>query len=974
MPTKFYCGAKTDMPRGKVRGTQQQCKSQVRLFGMQRAAEVFPDGLGGREANRAPDRASAFCGASRKPGALLGSLGQCKSKRQLRHYGLVTPADPDWDPMPILQQEIGDVPEVPQPQPIADAEVMRDLVELNDVAEVREPTPPPPAPDAPVDPVETVDLTGEDLPPPPLPNQNEANTVDLTGEEEEAPKKEKGKKGKGKGKEKVIDLTEDDDGVEISEQVPEEVSRNTTRTKWAEYQDLDIQTTGPPRDGVYYPRRMERVDGKFDFKDAHLEKLLGDKIAFKRAVVGDGNCFWYSFLVAKAFHDGRTVTQDELEKETVALREEVSEHLEEYLRRTPPIRGFGEWTKQNQDKFAKLLKNKQWASDDLIRLVAFHTGTDVFDVYLAGTGHSRAELKKRFLRLMSIPGSGDLMDKKKKSKNAPIYIYHNGNFHYEALIPQSDVRDVQDDPVKEPEPVDITNYDGDGAGPSRTTIGEDLGVDEEELEGLKGVREGPVEKSVQRLEEHLSDEKADAEVVMDTEPPVVVEEGNKEDEMGLPDAPETPKTPKTPKTIATKGDVGKAIPLELMANTEFMKSVEDEIMAYDGEDDPINYAPKRPDEVVTDTKERDEVAAVGRAAVKNLDHPAMKKIDAEDAARQFKKLNPSTTMEYKWVPAQSMPIDVQYVKVPGGLKVRAKFARTRPFVDWLLVAKSRMLKSLNINALGLYADQMLPAGKLIGLYTGRILGPFIPDGRDTMAGLRVDIATMLGFDDKLLVQTYSGTSAPMDPHLLVDGSRGGSKPGMQTDQTFDPNKVEVLFPWTYLHMANDPRGAKNPATGQPLFPNATFADLSPGLKVLNTIYPGEEIVWYYDDDVIDEKGNVTAGKRSKGRGYAKRLALLQKIARGDAPQSEFDAMMKGEKELALANMVDAMESVISHNKQFPPDPTKRTADSARRYVVYDTDVSDLEKVVNIEGLHEGRMAKLRQLVGEYKELLKNHTF
>eukprot|EP00899_Mesostigma_viride_P009144 jgi/Mesvir1/18230/Mv09509-RA.1 len=191
--------------------------------------------------------------------------------------------------------------------------------------------------------------------------------------------------------------------------------------------------------------------------------------------------------------------------------------------------------------------------------------------------------------------------------------------------------------------------------------------------------------------------------------------------------------------------------------------------------------------------------------IKDNAHPPTSKDEADESMRQFAGIeaNKDIPFNYQWSPLNASIVAVRYKKVPGGLKIQVSFGRDREFMDWLLLAKSRVLAGMGISALGLYADQYLPAGKVIGLYTGRILGEFEPQTtkdlvETPLTGFRHGILTMIGDDDKLLLHSYNDGAKGVRPIVrLVDGGRGAPTSGTKIGQTYDPLGVGVIFPWTY---------------------------------------------------------------------------------------------------------------------------------------------------------------------------------
>eukprot|EP00899_Mesostigma_viride_P001748 jgi/Mesvir1/11574/Mv04336-RA.1 len=488
-----------------------------------------------------------------------------------------------------------------------------------------------------------------------------------------------------------------------------------------------------------------------------------------------------------------------------------------------------------------------------------------------------------------------------RSGKPPLYVLNQSQTHFYSAIPQSYARDAPPDT---------------------------------ELEAMKGERSSPIKRSVERLEEHMN--------VTNTEKDVA---GALDEARELKDA-----------TNALADMKDNVLTLEQMSNDEFRQAIEKEVLEYEGTDAPMNTVPVRPVENVEPTNGANKKANVGRP---KISHPALTRRDAEESARQFLKSNPTLDRGYSWVPPDSLPVEVRYIKTPGGIKVQAKFSRDGPFINWLLVARSRFLDGRGIRALGLYADQVLPAGKVVGLYTGRVIGPHLSKTEMNsnkrgvyLTRLRLAIADATDRNDKMLIQTYHITDESIETPLLVDGSRGASS---SSGITYDPDGVGVLFPWTYLHASNDPRWI-----GGQRFPNAYFPDNSAGLKTLNTVYPMEEILWYYDDDQIDDRGNVKPGPKSKGNGYLPRLLMFQKAAMGKITQDELRDFMASIQNAALDIVAEVMEDINAHNKK-----TK----NERRFVrLDDDDEADFSLLLNsgrYDHLDSDKLASVRSAYERY---------
>eukprot|EP00899_Mesostigma_viride_P010132 jgi/Mesvir1/1911/Mv22941-RA.1 len=728
------------------------------------------------------------------------------------------------------------------------------------------------------------------------------------------------------------------------------------------------------------------VDFEYDRNDERLLKLLGgEKIAFKRGAEPDGNCWWYAYFESKAYQARESITQAELHKRVLEKKKEIGKVIDNYLkdREKLGIGNFGPNFSQNEADWKKKikdeLKDKKWASDSMASLVAFHDKTDVYNVntkevtgfpgtYTMGCrlllGGSTKEFKKA--RREQRPW---------RSENKPVYICHDGGVHYEALIPESWPSGYPSDQTGEMAPAP------------------DNKEQREDLEAMKDTRTTTLENSVKRLEDNLQQIPETGVKELEENAYRVLEEG----------AERT--CAHTLANMAGGGD--EFITPAQMADVHFRRCIENGIMNYAGPDDPVNTLPQRPAEVVTETlPPADMDTRTGRVGdrvkkgkgkskanarhIKDNAHPPTSKDEADESMRQFAGIeaNKDIPFNYQWSPLNASIVAVRYKKVPGGLKIQVSFGRDREFMDWLLLAKSRVLAGMGISALGLYADQYLPAGKVIGLYTGRILGEFEPQTtkdlvETPLTGFRHGILTMIGDDDKLLLHSYNDGAKGVRPIVrLVDGGRGAPTSGTQIGQTYDPLGVGVIFPWTYVHMANDPRGSRDPRIGKAYYPNATFQHGSPGLKVINPIYPREEVVWEYDNAKITEGGKYIAS--GEGVEFGKRLWLMQRVAKKiDGAQKELDAFMMDERRDALEVAVESLEKIVEKNKRIntpkrctgrPQRKCTEKEEKEQPDLLDDMDMRDVENALKVEGLDKKSMKKLRDLIKEYNDWRQTQAF
>eukprot|EP00899_Mesostigma_viride_P028220 jgi/Mesvir1/8583/Mv03154-RA.1 len=132
--------------------------------------------------------------------------------------------------------------------------------------------------------------------------------------------------------------------------------------------------TSPPSDGVYPPHPRKGVDKPFYFLTQR-----GEEIAYKRPSRGDGNCFYYSLLLGKALQFGIPITADELAAATRQLRKELRANLRRYL--SLGLHGIPtDFTASEIKQIDNDLRGKNYATDDIMRLAAHHTGTDIYNL------------------------------------------------------------------------------------------------------------------------------------------------------------------------------------------------------------------------------------------------------------------------------------------------------------------------------------------------------------------------------------------------------------------------------------------------------------------------------------------------------------------------------------------------------------------------------------------------------------------
>eukprot|EP00899_Mesostigma_viride_P011254 jgi/Mesvir1/20129/Mv13368-RA.1 len=247
-----------------------------------------------------------------------------------------------------------------------------------------------------------------------------------------------------------------------------------------------------------------------------------------------------------------------------------------------------------------------------------------------------------------------------------------------------------------------------------------------------------------------------------------------------------------------------------MSDNNFRQSVERKVLDYalTHADHPLNIpGPVRPVEVITGGME----GAVSRTEKTRTKIRFVPPAELENAIVQFEKGNDARMKRPLMVlTKKDTPVAVQYVYRHGQIKVQAKFKPSGDFVDWLFVARSRMLETKGIVQLGLYADRVIPGGACIGVMMGRVLGPPVienqkPSPEQLVSRLRHLILDILGSSDKIFKQVV-GSRAKVTLH--VDGGRPGLGVGDAPGNTFHTNSMpfSVDYPGWYLHMANDPRG------------------------------------------------------------------------------------------------------------------------------------------------------------------------
>eukprot|EP00899_Mesostigma_viride_P007324 jgi/Mesvir1/16593/Mv10128-RA.1 len=696
------------------------------------------------------------------------------------------------------------------------------------------------------------------------------SAIDLSGDDHS--------KGKSAGKppavrgstvDSAIDLSDDEDVI-IMPSVPIPAFQN----------NLFVKTTPCSSGDTYHPWRMDKwVDVDFTYNYPRLdERLYGDKIAFKRGSLGDGNCFWYSFLESKAFQENKQITQAELKSKVEALKKEIKGVVDNngrgYFDRSNPYdiynldgdfaddKAYKKW----RDEMDARLRMGKFANDEMMAVVAFHTKTDICSVSIH---NQKPGTKDEYNVTMEyFPGAPmaewrKIMKKGKRGseENKPVYIWHDRpRIHFEALITQSAVDANKADEA------------------AKTSANEEDAVRAlEELYNVTG--------AVDVMNEHMQN--------------------------------------------ARERKLSGILTPEDLSDDAFRKRLEKEIVAYNGPDDPRDSDPRRPVEVHTKTyAPAPRGKGKGKEAHKmKQPHPPTSMEEANESIKQFTAMpeNRGIPVNYHWSPMDADIVDVQYVRVPGGLKVQVKFDRKGDFVDWLLVAKSRLLKGFGIDELGLYADQFIPAGKFLGLYTGRILGTFDPrykkakgkdaeDDDEPLKVLRKNVVVAIGENDKFISHTYN-VPERIYP-LLVDGGHGGIGFGTKDGQTFDPLNVGVVYPWTYLHVSNDPRGAVDPRTGKNFYPNAKFGDGWQGLRAINPIYPREEIAWTYDGSTVLE-GQTFEPEEDNKMDYSYKLYLYQQVARNvSGAKAKLDNLIEKETRDAVKAAAKAMKAIVDYNEKY----------------------------------------------------------
>eukprot|EP00899_Mesostigma_viride_P007535 jgi/Mesvir1/16783/Mv15155-RA.1 len=192
---------------------------------------------------------------------------------------------------------------------------------------------------------------------------------------------------------------------------------------------LRITKTYPPSTKVYLPSRMAGVDADITYSAPLIDRALGGvKFAFKRAAKGDGNCFYYSFYLGKAFQQGQQITQAQLKEKATRLRKELKTKLEKGAFKDVAYVSYAD-----PDKIKNDLKGCEYATDDIIQMTAVHTKTDIITLGLLRGGAMPQ------LNVQPYWASGEF-DSQQRSKNKPVYIWFDGLNHFESLIPESDLR------------------------------------------------------------------------------------------------------------------------------------------------------------------------------------------------------------------------------------------------------------------------------------------------------------------------------------------------------------------------------------------------------------------------------------------------------------------------------------------------------------------------------------------------------
>eukprot|EP00899_Mesostigma_viride_P026386 jgi/Mesvir1/6932/Mv09085-RA.1 len=182
-------------------------------------------------------------------------------------------------------------------------------------------------------------------------------------------------------------------------------------------------------------------------------------------------------------------------------------------------------------------------------------------------------------------------------------------------------------------------------------------------------------------------------------------------------------------------------------------------------------------------------------------------------------------------------------------------------------------------------------------------------------------------------------------------------------------------------MSNDPRGAVDPRTGAKHLPNTAYADGSPGLRVLNPIYPREEIVWLYDNDKIGDDGSFeTVGDEHNG--YGKRLWMFQQVMKKKMTQKELDDALKEEKNASLEIVIDNLKEILEGNKRIsaPPLCTGRPKRSCAvkpdkvPILLDDVDLENLQRAAQASDLDAKKLDELGRLLEEYVEWMHSDAF
>eukprot|EP00899_Mesostigma_viride_P015580 jgi/Mesvir1/24022/Mv10764-RA.1 len=413
-----------------------------------------------------------------------------------------------------------------------------------------------------------------------------------------------------------------------------------------------------------------------------------------------------------------------------------------------------------------------------------------------------------------------------------------------------------------------------------------------------------------------------------------------------------------------------------MVDNVYRHAVEAKVLADDRErtSHPLKVpAPKRPREVVMGgtletggsapwpPSKRTKIRTV---PLKELE-AAVSQFESEDSENDARLKKGFVKLAHK-----EAPVAIQYVYHHGQIKIRAKFKGSGEFVDWLFVCKSRMLESKGIHQLGLYADRVIPGGMCLGVLTGRVIGPHLPSPDDKQADpervdaerdglrkrppnpaepltrLRHAIMDILGCGSMVFQQVVDG--GPARGRLDVDGSRPGLGFGLAPGNTFWVNGMPCVtdgcmnknfdYPGLYLHMANDPRGFDELESR----PNAMHAEEFGGLVLQNTVYPHEEIVWWYD---------TSASMREE----------LEMFQRND--HAEIEEKRAAACETAVVSIKAVLKDMTHHNCQVTKG-RKVTRRGGTHILVDEIDKDDMVKV--LEKLKDNKNFK------KVKELWKNY--